>query len=415
MMEHSIKESWLKLRQLPASSVLFGGYFLALSLYWIGSPVNSRMLRFMVLLGLTCGVACSSSYRRDIVNGFKALPTFVKWLCGLMGLIMVVSAAVSVLPWDIKLIGYKPEFMGLLAWLIFASLGLLFSKSLKHQLLSGSVLVVAFLSLAGSFVYNWWGIVNGLRMSGLMFQPTTFAMYALVVLIICLHHLYFAQPKWRTVLAGVTAALAAVAIALTQSRVGYVSAVLVLAVWLLRHYRQRLVVSVLLAGLIVAFGLLPRLNYQYFERFYAQSVSRGVSYRLDLYKTSARDLAAHNLVIGSGPSSLPRAINDPNQVPDEIATTLKLGYSFVSTHDLYFDLAYYFGLLVMMAFGGLSLLAAWQGWRQLHQNEVLLLIFAVLVLNALLNVPSLELTSLYIVIMFGLLAGGRYQTPADLA
>jgi hypothetical protein len=238
-----------------------------------------------------------------------------------------------------------------------------------------------------------------------MFQPTTLAMYANIAAIVSLHRLRVSTETAGKVIAASVLLLSISTVILCQSRVGTILLVVSLVVWLFhsKHQSKRT-----LAGLLLLISLITILHAalpNYFSRFRSQSLHRGVTYRLDIYKTSAKDLVKHHAIIGNGPASLPTAINNQNLVPDDVAFSLHLGFNFISTHDLFFDFAYYFGLVAALALFTISVYAAITYIKSAASfNLAYLLVFVILFANAILNVPSLELTSMYFIVLFGLLA-----------
>ena len=383
---------------------LFWLYSLIPLIFLLNNGSASRQLRILNLLAVVCLALCSANIRKRLVKNYQALQPLVKVLLAVILIAAVYSGLRSFQSIDLRLVGYTPEYLGILSWFIFFFVGLLFSHDLKRVILSPKLLWVLLLalvvSLGGDSVY----IRDGLRIGGVMFQSTTMALYAAGAAVVALHHLSANKSeKWTARLAATTLVLATATVVLTQSRVGYVALIMVFGVWAVLQYKTRRWLSVVLITLIVCIALLPRISADYFSRFYAASVNKGVDYRLDLYKTSAPDLLRHNLLIGNGASALPRAINNQNQVTEEVAKSLRLGYTFSSTHDLYFDIANFFGCLAALAFVLLTVLGLRHPLKKLKAQPVLALLFLVLILNALFNVPSLELTSLYFVVMFGLL------------
>jgi hypothetical protein len=143
----------------------------------------------------------------------------------------------------------------------------------------------------------------------------------------------------------------------------------------------------------------------YFSRYRQESIVHGSSYRLEIYEIVGKEVLAHNLILGNGTRALPADLNNRRAVPEDIARTLDQGYVFISAHDLFLDVAFYFGiiasvaLLVLVACGLRTFLAT----RDTSLEAInYLLLFGVLLMNSLVNVPTVELTSLFFIVLFGL-------------
>lgn len=385
---------------------LFFYTYIALPLVYISEkPQLTRSLRLTLLFGIFVSALASVRTRNELKNNFANLPADVKKL----GLVLVIGMLASTLrtsqPLGITLFGLSPEFLGVVSWVVFLSLALLFKNVALQLLISPITLTIASIILVTSLITDNFYIQHGLRVAGVMFQPTSMAIFAVLAATLSLYHLFSNRARTAR-MALVCLLLSLVTVMLCQSRLGYVLLALVLSAWALVGAKQRLQYALMLMLATVAIVAIPLLNPSYFSRFATDSVERGISYRLDLYVLSGKDLLGHNLLLGNGPSSLPEAINNINAVPEEVAKSLHTGYIFLSTHDLYFDFAYFYGLTAALILVLITLLATYRTIRKSedpNQKTVWLLLLAVLIANALFNIPSLELTSLYFVAIIALI------------
>lgn len=313
---------------------------------------------------------------------------------------------------EVTLWGIVPDYLGILPWMLFITLGLLFMRSAHRLLLSRPTLYILSLALIVSLFYNSFYVRHGFREAGVMFQPTTMAMYGLFGSVLCLHQLE-RSPRWKWQILNLLLLILSVStVMLCQSRVAYILLLIILSAWAVKQSRKHLGLAVQIAVLIICLAVIPQVASNYFSRFSSHSVDRGISYRLDIYKTAGTDVARHNYLIGNGPATLPLAINNQNAVPPEIAKSLNLGFRFLSTHDLYFDFAYYFGCLAALLLLGLTTLALLHLYKMGGPESLALLaLLVVMIGNALANVPSIELTSMYFIVLFGSLGLPPFKVP----
>ena len=378
-------------------------------IYLPDRPELSRDIRMVALIVLTALVMLADSSRRQFFANCRQLPPIVKVCLSTIVVLMLASTFKMMQDtFGVTLFGKAPDYLGVMTWLLFLGFGIAFMRDAIRLLLSRVSLYIFLLIICISLFTNIFYITHGLRVAGVMFQPTTMAMYAAFGAVICLHQFRSKQKDRITqVMAGLGLLLSTATVMLCQSRVSYIVLAICLSAVALHDIKKRPKQTVLLSLLVVVIAALPHLRPGFFERFQSDSVNRGASYRFELYKTSVPDLARHNIVLGNGPGSLPIAINNPTVVPEEIAATLKQGESFASTHDLFLDYAYFFGCLAMILLMGGSVLAVKTGYLTPGPLRLggLLLFFA-LFSNALLNIPSIELTSLYFVVVLGLIGSG---------
>lgn len=397
-------------RKKPARivPVFFYSYICVPLLYIPSLPNLTRELRLLALMGILSVALLLPRTRTEFGRNFTELPKNVKLL--LLGILLaILTSTLTSHSRDTAFIGVPPEYLGLLSWLLFLGIGLLFRQDAIKLLLTRTTLYIFTAALVVSLLTNIFYIIHGFRISGIMFQSTTMAMYALVCAVLCLHQLSI-DGRRRQITNYLILLLSIATVMLCQSRIGYVMLTLILSLLALRHFKARRGFALILTGLVVIITVLPQLQTDYFMRFQSDRVHRGITYRAHLYKASVPDLLKHNLIIGNGPATLPSAINNPSAVPEDVAASLKLGYTFLSTHDMYFDFAYFFGSGAVFALLILTYLTIKNFIGKYDiRNLTLLLLIIVMIGNALFNIPSLELTSMYFVIMFALLESERQK------
>ncbi|MFZ1484078.1 MAG: O-antigen ligase family protein [Candidatus Saccharimonadales bacterium] len=301
--------------------------------------------------------------------------------------------------------------MGLFVWVSFIVLGIVFMDRAKELLTSRATLVLVLAIVLVSLYISMSQLRLELRLQGLLFQATTMGMFSVIAFVIGLYNLNRSIDVRGKALAATLLVASFSAVVLSQSRISYIAiSLLCSAVAFLAWYKNRTLVVVSLAA-VATILCLPWVFPNYFERFHAASIQSGTEYRVDLYAISGGDLLRNNILIGNGPSSLPSSINNTNVVPEAIKKSLQSGDVFLSTHNLFFDFAYYFGLVSCFALVMMSCLALFYGYRA--KEYFLVGIFLALLANALTNVPSLELTSLYFVLLFALLYTARRRAHED--
>ena len=395
-------------KRAPDLQLLFFYIFLAVPLVYVhDDPVLSRTVRFLVLFLVLLLILFTASLRNKVIENYRRLPSAGRLALALISVLMIGSLLKSQDGINTALLGLTPEYLGLFSWFAFGVLALLLADRLHEYLLKRGTLVFFLSVMIGSLYIDRYFIKYGMRVSGLLLQATSMGVYAALGCVIGLWHLRTAKNRSGQVLAGALIVLSLVAVLLTQSRVGYLGLAIVcsmLVVHLLAEHRK--MIALIAAVVVLAVAVLPRLIPNYFERFDDSTVSIGISYRLDLYATSVRDLVSHNLLLGNGPSSLPVAINNENLVPEDIQKSLRTGDIFLSSHNLYLDMGYFFGLVAAIALLLLSIHALIVGLRHTSVELEQMLLYILLLLNALINVPSLELTSLTVILTLAIYGSG---------
>jgi O-Antigen ligase len=385
-------------------SLFFYVYLLSPFLIFNNFPNKTRVLRILVFVFILGFVFSVSEIRNHVVQNFKSLTKLVKFILIFVVTMAVFSALRSVETSKIVLFGISPEYNGGLLWASYLLLGLLFKDIARSLLLSRTTIYIFLAMIASSLVFDKFYITHGYRVGGLLLQATSMAAYASIGAVLALNRLSnykkLGLRYWPEMLLFI---LSLVTIVLTQSRVGYIELVIVLSLWSLKYVRKSPRIVIALLMVIIALPIMTNVNQSFFARFRSESIERGWTYRIDLYKISAQDLLKHNVIVGNGPGTLPPAINNLNVVPDEIALTLNMGIVFGSTHDMFLDMSYYFGIISSLGIILISLLAFSKRVFMDNESYVLLLIFIILIMNALFNTQSIELTSLYFIVLFALL------------
>lgn|GEM_PF-1411119 len=369
------------------------------------SVANTRVARLLYLFLICSWIIASDRLRGQFLHNFNSLNRNIRLLFWAIVLSAVLSTLLSDVPTGVRLIGFNPEFLGLATWAAFAVIGITLAHSFQKIVLSKIVLAFTSAILFIGLVYNKFYIYYGIRVNGLLLQSTTMSMYAVMCLAIGLYGLN-SKDKIHRLLSTLCIVLSTLTVIFTQSRVGYVAFVIVLFMWGLNRMKSWPAVALIAIIAMLTLSSLPHVFGNYFIRLRSSQVERGISYRVDMYRLSATDVLKKKLFVGDGPGVLPAAINDKDLVPEEIARTLEEDNLFVSTHDLYLDFAYVFGGLASLGLIVVSVYAVVINLMK-RANGFLLVLFTVMILNALLNVPSLELTSMYFVALFALLLPQR--------
>ncbi len=399
---------WHRIRLDPVASLFY--LFFALPLLYIpGHHTTSRSIRVFYMMAVTVLVFVVPKLRAVLVTNIRALGKWGGELLAVVILFMVVSSVMANQVPLLMLFGRSPEYMGILAWLSVIFFSLFFAGRVRELLFSKTTLLLMTLVLAGSLSIGMDAIWEGYRIPGLMMQATTMAMYAVLAVVIALGvGLQKGVTSWVRKVSVGCFCLAIAIIIFTQSRVGYVGLVIVLTYFATQVVHARKVLAGLLAAAVLAVTLFVTMGSgQYVQRMHAASVDRGITYRLDMYKVTGRDIIRHNLFIGNGPGALPISLNNIDVVPEDIAVTLSERYLFVSSHDLFLDISQYFGLFV----GVTTLLACVLAFTKRSKNHVrdgqLQIAFVVLLLNAVCNTISPEITAVFGMVLFGLLMAPR--------
>lgn len=405
----------------PIQRSVFYFYLLIPLLTYI--PINrplSRSLRIFLYLGLALLFFGVPKLRQVLGNNFSSLRNYVKVPLMVIMFAIVISSFVAftkgVDVFEI-LFGVSPDYLGLVTWLLFIILGIGLQDSVRKYLFSNLSLAILFFSMLVGLLWEIYYIRMGFRLSGIMYQSTTLAMYACIGLVISLQQMTKQKSiassssgalssRDSKILIAATFFISIATIIFSQSRGGYVVMLIVLSLWVVKHVRSALFWCLLLTCFITALVILPKIESSYFTRLTSSSVSKGIDYRMDLYNLTIKENIDHPKIIGDGPNALPVYINNQTKVPEEIAKTLQDGELFGSTHDLYFDFMYLFGFIAAISLIYLTGMSVIRGFKN---DRSLLLIFGVLIFNALLNVPSLELTSLYFIVMIALYYGDNHK------
>ncbi len=388
----------------PFAWLLFA-YLLTPLLYFPNEATFSRTLRVIWLVGITLATICWPPFYSLIKRNYLDLPKFSKASLIVIAVAMVLSTIFGFSSSPNFLLGTPPEFLGLIEWICFVWLGLAFLNDAKRVLLSKPLLYVFTLCCFFSITTELYFIRFGYRAVGVMFHPTTMSMFAVCVVVLGAHQFIHSKlKKWEKIAFAISGTSATLVVIFSQSRIGYIlfAFSLLLFAWIYRKTYPY--VALFYSCLVMLVVLLPVVNKAYFLRFQSASVERGIHYRIGLYKTSATDIVRHRLVLGHGANTIPTAINNQNLVPEDIAKSLHRGNRFVSTHDLFFDMAYNFGLLsalCLLILTGMGLYRAWV------THKIWFLLLAILFANAIVNVPSIELTPLYLIVLFASLGSNR--------
>lgn len=387
--------------------------FMALPLVYIpGHHIYSRSLRLSCILFVTLATFLVPSLWSVLRSNLLALGRWVKVFLTVSLVLVVISSLTSSAKTSTMLFGVEPNYMGALAWLCIIPFSLLFSGRLKSLLFSKVTVLLMSAVLLVSLLMGWRAIIGGYRIPGLMMQATTMAMYAVLAFVVSLDLLTQKHKEaWAEKLAFAGLLLAVLTVIATQSRVGYVGLVMVCTYFGIRLVSRKSPFVFILLGICVLLPLVSVIYKDRFTRLNATSVHRGIEYRGNIYETTGREVLRKNIIIGDGPSVLPEDLNNTSMVPEDIAKTLNEGLVFISSHDLFLDLALFFGVIV--AFGFLILF----GYTLLHglkdpATMELRLAFVVLIINALCNTISPEILTLTFMVLLALLIPQHNKTTA---
>jgi O-antigen ligase len=241
--------------------------------------------------------------------------------------------------------------------------------------------------------------------SGLLFVATSTAIYAALILAISLWHVLFVRKQ--RILAAAVMCISLVTLLLCQSRAAQFAALVISLLYGLYLLRQKKLVALVPALVFLSLTVIPLVGGSYFARMRGEQIQSGLAYRGDVYRLSAKEVLQSHPVTGLGPSGVPVAINTRDHAPPGIIETLNQNYVFLSAHDVFLDTALYFGLIAGVAFLVLVLLAGFNWLLGPLTADQLLLggVFFTVLANGLLNVPSVELTSLLFLMVITLLPG----------
>lgn len=327
-----------------------------------------------------------------------------KYYLGILILILVLTISSLIFskePIATLMIGTPPVYLGLLSWLAMIIFAIEIRKKVASYLISNMSITIMTAVIVISIFVDRHSLAEGLRLSGLITQSTSMAIYATLVSLVALYKVYSSKLDKKSLKISLLAiAVSIVAIILTQSRIGYLS--LALGSGILGLIYANRSIKYLFASLFIV-TLLPMAvisQSNYLNRIQASSIDVGMEYRMSLYTSSAKDLLNNNLVIGNGAGSLPSIINDPYRAPEDILHTLNDSYVFSSTHNTFLDLAYYFGIIFALIIFLIVSISITRGALSKNKEIYWLSILAmVLLLNAFFNVPSFELLSLSFIVI----------------
>lgn len=342
----------------------------------------------------------------------RAKPVAQDWLLAALAIVMLISTLASH-DTRIGLFGIPGDYQGLLAQLgglllaYYAAVVLgvtdrpIFWR--RAGIITGVVCIVSLLVAVPD-------MVQGYRLSGLLFHATGMSLYAVICLAANLLPTGGVQPSVRRDWRLLFAVVATIVIAQTGSRIGVLLALIVLigAGWLYPIIRRR----VLLCGAVLICLLVG--SYAYPSPVQRVSnpnrVELGMSYRLQLYHWSLQQNQPS--LLGVGAAQITGVINRPSPVaPSVLQQTFRTGYPLWYTHSQLLDtfIAYgYAGLLLLLTIVvlGLSRLRAlWRAARQsapkrAYAPAMILTVLLVTGCNFLVNTPSLELSALFLLALF---------------
>lgn len=379
--------------------------YLSIPLFFIPNEgYRTTTLRLILIMACALIAVAVPKIRVQTIISFKKKPK-INLLLFVVALLMLISSLFTDKAISVRIIGDVPDYIGIVFWVSTYIIALAISSELKYVLFSKPSMIILALVLGISLFTDKFYILNGFRIDGLLMQSTSMSLYALFALIIASTFFMLSnkQPS-DYLLSSVVASMALPNIILSQSRIGILGLIVALGLLAIIFARNYITVSKQFVGITAIVATLVVLMGTSFSRFKLSSIEFGISYRLDIYLTSLRDLLNNNLFIGNGAGSLPLALNDRSTVPPDILATLNKEYTFSSAHNLFLDFGNMFGLIATSII--LYLIGAALFTNNSSKNlriSVLKVCLFVLVLNALFNVSQIELTSFLIIITFALL------------
>lgn len=379
--------------------------FIALPLFYVPHHhIYSRGLRLSYVMVIAFTAILVPVGWKTMRDNLVALNRWIKMFLALSLVLVLISSLFSALETSVLFFGREPDYMGVLAWLSIIPFSLLFAHRLYQLLFSSTTVAIMVAILLISLVMGSKAIIGGYRVPGLMMQATTMAMYAVLACVVSLGVLtQNIQKPWVRKLSMIGVVLSTLTVIVTQSRLGYVGLILACTYFSVRMIPRKSPLIFMLVGVCLLLPLLTLVSNDHFSRLNATSVQRGIEYRMHIYTTTGREVLRRNLLVGDGPSVLPEDLNNSDIVPEDIAKTLREQLVFVSSHDLFLDMALYFGAIVAAGFFLLSGYALLHGLTDAQPHADLRMAFVVLLINALCNTTSPEITALTFMVLLGLL------------
>ena len=374
----------------------------------------TKPLRWGLIVALALGLLLNGYVYKNVMNLNKASVL----VAGALLILIILSSLTSHEATSVWLVGWENEFLGLVSWVAF----FLIAFGLRGQivsLLSSTLSLYAGLAiLLFSLIMDYTALHYGYRLSGLLFQATSMGMFSASLLFIAVWQALYGKGDKKHFLIYGLMGLAGIAVLLTQSRIAQVTAVIVcglVSVDYLFRFKRLHVVPIVVGALMI---LAPIVCAGYFQRLQGEQVQTGISYRSDIYRASLDEaLEGNNILLGNGASGVPEKINSRQEAPPGLVESLDKGFMFLSSHDLFLDIALCFGLtggilfifLVLQASVGLLV-------RKLSAQDVLIGgFFIVALLNAMFNVPSIEMTLIMFVLLVSLLPDSKTKTKSKTA
>lgn len=372
-------------------------------LYVPGSPMLSVAARWGLLVAVVLIVGMSHDLRRAAIREFRSLNKLSGFLLVLFVTAAVVSTVLGKQSVATRLIGWSGEALGLFTWLSFIVVAVALRSHVRSFIESRLCLLISGLVCALSLLADARLIAHGFRVSGLLIIATSTAIYAALTLGIAVWHGLFV--KRNLPIAATVAAVSTVTLVLCQSRIAQFSAIVVCVLYAVHLIRQRKILGFVPLLLVLLLLVIPLFGGVYFTRMRGEQVASGLAYRGDIYRLTMHEIAHEHAVYGLGASGVPQEINNRTTAPPGILESLNQNFVFLSAHDLFLDAALCFGLVGGLSLVVLVLQASYTLLIAELTPQLLLMagVFFSLLANALCNVPSIELTSLLLVVTVTLL------------
>ena len=362
-----------------------------------------------VLLGISATLLLvHPRLRQNLYRNVASLPRLVQGcLVGLMSL-MILSTATSRELWQISVFGLPTEYLGLCTWLGFIIVAVGVRDRFSHFLSSREFLAITGLIVLLSLIWHFGVILDGDRPIGLLLLSTSNGVYGAFIVVLAMWHMLFSthKEKLQFLFQALIIIISMITVVSSQSRLAHVALFAASAVFCLYLYMHRRKKAAIVMPAIALSCLFLSLIWPVgSERFYGKDLDYGVGYRLDIYKAASQDAFREDRLQGIGPSALPAYLNDEDTTPPSIAETLSKGYIFISSHNILLDMSIFFGIVGAISFVCFSSYAVVGTIKEQLTPRRLLVFssFLIFFVNAMLNVPSVEMTSLLFVSMFALI------------
>jgi hypothetical protein len=293
--------------------------------------------------------------------------------------------------------GLNSDQMGLLAWTALIIIGIhrIISSSAKSILLIYSIIVANIVVLISLLMHQFY---LEYRMFGLLLQPSLMGMYSLMTIVLTLYYVLNNKNKINSKFFLPLFLLNGITILLTTSR----AAIYCLFFILLYLFINRFIPNK--KSIVLVFGCLTFSTISIFilkSRLSVSNLLIAFDYRLKLVISYINTMDFKTITVGNGANAINDRLNSNQALPGPLQKSLEDGYIFLSSHNLFIDTLYYFGILFFMGLVMLTVYALYRSTNLFinykYEIPYFSIIFLIMLVNAIINPPSLELTSLFLI------------------